>query len=244
MNEIDRIRQEYQRRAREIAADLYLPTNLANLFLLQQRARAVLTAFRKEQFLPLHGKKILEIGCGSCGWLPALEDWGASRQDLAGIDLDAQRLDRARRRLSAHWDEQGRLLSPGADLRCGDAAELPWEDNTFDLVLQSTVLTSILDPAMKQAAAFEMMRVVKPEGIILWYDFRYDNPCNPHVRGIGGRELRSLFPKTQIHLRRITLAPLLARRMVPWTWLGAMMLEHFRFLNTHYLGIIRKKIVF
>ena len=70
---------------------------------------------------------------------------------------------------------------------------------------------------MKQAIAREMLRVLKPQGSILWYDFFMDNPRNSNVRGIGRRELASLFPDCRIWLRRVTLAPPLARRIVPVT---------------------------
>ena len=43
--------------------------------------------------------------------------------------------------------------------------------HSFDLLLQSPVFTSILDQAMKERVAAEMMRVSKPGGLILWYDF-------------------------------------------------------------------------
>jgi hypothetical protein len=101
-------------------------------------------------------------------------------------------------------------------------------------------LTSILDDGMKKAVAIEMLRVLKPAGIILWYDFLFNNPKNPQVRGIGAREIRALFPDCLVTLRRITLAPPIARRLVPVTWIGALLLEKITFLNTHYLGIIRK----
>ena len=50
--------------------------------------------------------------------------------------------------------------------------------------MQSTCFTSILDQEMKKSIAREVLRVLKDEGIILWYDFRYNNPKNPDVKGI------------------------------------------------------------
>jgi hypothetical protein len=38
----------------------------------------------------------------------------------------------------------------------------------------------------------------------------------------------------------VTLAPPIARRLVPLSWMAAMALEKLSMLNTHYLGIIRK----
>jgi hypothetical protein len=76
--------------------------------------------------------------------------------------------------------------------------------------------------------------------VLIWYDFLFNNPKNPHVRGIGAREIRSLFPGCAVTLKRITLAPPIARRLVPITWIGSLILERLFIFNTHYLGIIRK----
>jgi hypothetical protein len=43
-----------------------------------------------------------------------------------------------------------------------------------------------------------------------------------------------------VRLTRITLAPPLAARLVPVSWITALLLEKVRILNTHYLGVIRK----
>jgi hypothetical protein len=105
-----------------------------------------------------------------------------------------------------------------------------------------TVFTSILDPLVKRAIADDMLRVLKPGGAILWYDFRFNNPANPNVRGIGGVEIRSLFRNCNVILKRVTLAPPIARRVVPVTWTGAALLEQVPWLRTHYVAVIRKSI--
>lgn len=220
--------------------DAYALTRPVNLFFTQQRVRHALALLGREKALPLRGKRVLEVGCGGGGWLPAFEAWGVRRGDLAGIDLDEERVARARRLMSADRDEDGAMLAPGADVRLGDASALPWDNAVFDVVVQSTVFSSVIDAAMKWSIAGEMLRVLKPGGFILWYDFRYNNPWNPHVRGVGWREIKSLFPDCRQRLRRATLAPPLARRLVPLTWIGSLALEGLRFLNTHYIGLFRK----
>lgn len=54
---------------------------------------------------------------------------------------------------------------------------------------------------------------VAPGGGVLVYDFVVNNPANSDVQGIPLRELSILFPGAQIHSRRVTLAPPLARRL-------------------------------
>lgn len=222
MSEADRILEELRRREREVPADFYSLDRPANRFLRQGQERALRKAL--EEIGPLSGKRVLEVGCGSGNWLEMLE--GAA--SLSGIELEPARAARA----AAHF--------PGADIRTGDASRLPWEDAGFDLVLQSTVFSSILEPGMRQAVASEMLRVLAPDGAVLWYDFFVDNPSNPHVRGVRRREIEALFPGCQVSLRRATLAPPLARRIVPVSWTLAALLESLRVLDTHYLGVIRR----
>lgn len=227
MTEIQRIRQEYERREREIPADYYSLARPAVLFSYTQRVRQAIAALARERVYPPAGLDICEVGCGTGQWLVDLVQWGADPARIAGIDLDAGRLEEARRRL------------PAADLRVGDAAELPWPEASFDLVLQSTVFTSILDEGLKRRVASEMRRVLRPGGRILWYDFFRNNPSNPQVRGVGAAQIRSLFPGCRIELRRVTLAPPVARAAVPVSWMLALALEKIPLLRTHYLGVIR-----
>ncbi len=127
------------------------------------------------------------------------------------------------------------------DVRAGSAAALPWRDGSFDLVLQQTVFTSILDGQMRRTVAAEMTRVLRPGGAVLWYDFVYDNPDNPDVRGAPAREVRGLFPGFAADLVRITLAPPIARR-IPAAALPLLypLLAALPFLRTHRLGLLVK----
>jgi SAM-dependent methyltransferase len=216
--------------------DFYAPTRFPNLFLYQQRSRQLVRLLTCNGMLPLHEKRMLDIGCGGGDQLVEFEGWGARRHNLAGIDLNETRVSRARARLTY----PGAMQDRGADIRCGDAAHLPWPDEVFDVVSQSVVFTSIPVPEVKEAVAAEMLRVLKPGGAVIWYDFLYDNPSNQTVKGIGAREIRSLFAGCEVTLQRVTLAPPLARRLVPISWMAAMVCEGLVLANTHYLGLIRK----
>jgi ubiquinone/menaquinone biosynthesis C-methylase UbiE len=226
MNETDRILEEHRRRDREIPAGFYDLDQPANLFLRHGQERALRDALERSGLLPLSGRRLLEVGCGSGNWLEILERFGARREEISGIDLDPGRAAACASRF------------PGADVRSGDASVLPWESGSFDLVLQGTVFSSILDPGMRRAVASEMLRVLAPGGAILWYDFFMDNPANPNVRGVRRRGIETLFPGCRVELRRATLAPPLARRIVPVSWTVAAVLESLRVFDTHYLGRI------
>jgi SAM-dependent methyltransferase len=150
---------------------------------------------------------------------------GALPEDLHGIDLLPDRVAAARR------------LNPAIDVVQGTAMALPWPDASFDLVSQFTTFTSILEPRARAAAASEIMRVLRPSGHILWYDF-WLNPTNPHTRGIPPTEIKSLFPGFSGRFRRLTLAPPLARFVAPRSHLVAGLLQEVRPLQSHYLALL------
>ena len=228
VSEISRIRAEYERREREIPLDFYAWNRPVNQFFHYQTARGCIAALVEEGMFPLERLTVADIGCGTGMWLLEFLQWGARRRNLAGIDLSERRVQTARDAL------------PGADIRRGDAQELPWVDGSCDVVSQFTLFTSILAMSVKQKIASEMLRVLKPNGLIFWYDFRYNNPRNPNVRGVEAEEIRSLFPGCSVNLKRVTLAPPLARLIVPVSWVAALALEKLPFLRTHYVGVIRK----
>lgn len=226
--EIARIQKEYERRVREIPADYYALHRSVNLFFRHTEERALFAGLLRHGMLPLAGKRVLEVGCGYGKWFDTFARLGASLGDVAGLDLDADNLARAR------------AGYPACELVVGDAAKLPWPDHSFDLVLQSTVFTSILDAEVKRAVARDMARVLAPHGVIVWYDFLVDNPWNPNVRGVKPKEIAALFPGFRMSLDRVTLWPMLARRLVPISWTLSTVVQALRFLNTHGLAVLKR----
>lgn len=155
--------------------------------------------------------------------------YGAKSEYLYGIDLLEDRI------------EIAKDVYPKINFKCGNALNLPYEDEYFDIVVQFTVFTSILKKEIKKDIAKEMLRVLKKEGIILWYDFSYNNPRNPDVKGIKKKEIIDLFPNCKFTFKRVTLAPPLVRFIAPRSWLLCYLFEKLSFLCTHYLVMIRKE---
>jgi SAM-dependent methyltransferase len=226
--ERERIRLEYHRRAREISSELYAPWQPASRFMLESRNRKAAALLHELDVFPKAGDQCLEVGCGSLGWLSELIGWGPRETDLHGIELDPGRAAKASE------------IFPVADLRIGDAVELPWESETFKLVVASTLFTSVLDLDVRRLIADEIVRVLAPGGALLWYDFAYNNPRNPNVRGISRAEIKKLFPALQGKIRTVTLAPPLARLVAPRWWTLATFLEAIPLLRTHLIaGLIK-----
>lgn len=224
--ELARVRAAYSRRPDESTYSLFEPAQLLSV---QERERKLLAMLARHGCTSLERARILEIGCGTGNWLRDFIRWGARAENLRGIDLLPERI------------LQARALCPaGVTLECQNAAQLGAEDGSFDLVLQSTVFTSVLDSELKRQIAREMLRVLAPAGLIVWYDFHVNNPWNRDVRGVSKSDISSLFPGCQLDLERVTLAPPMARPVARISPLLYSILSHIKLLCTHYLGTIRK----
>ncbi|MEZ5358025.1 MAG: class I SAM-dependent methyltransferase [Candidatus Zixiibacteriota bacterium] len=199
--------------------------NAFNLRMLTGQLKAFLDRLRT----PLESLKLLDTGAGQLFWPELFIQFGLKRKHCFGTDL-------------LHW----RLAKGHADGRdvsavTADAATMPFADNQFDIVTQFTLLTSVLDPEIKKNIASEMMRVLKPGGHILWYDFRYDNPANENTKAIGKAEIVKLFRPLKAEFQTITLLPPLARKIPRSMSPILTMLYLFPILRSHYLAIIGPK---
>lgn len=204
----------------------YSAFNPGALYLLHQRERALARLLRDESLLPLANKRILEIGCGTGGELLSLMRLGATPHNLVGIDVSEERLAAARERL------------PGYEFLCANAAQLPFVDQSFDLVGQFTAFTSMPNPEMRTRAAAEALRVLKRGGSLIWYDFFLPSRDRSTVP-LGLAQIRELFPGARLQARRVTLLPPLARLLAAHLWEVALLIERLPLLRSHYLVIVR-----
>lgn len=95
------------------------------------------------------GTKVLDVGCGSGSWLRVIESIGANPH---GIDISATAVSACQ------------AAVPNAELHCAPAEQLPWPDDTFDLVTCLGSLEHFRDPL---AALRDMARVGKPDARVL-----------------------------------------------------------------------------
>ena len=190
-NEGDRIRDFY--RSRDAAGD-DSPAFLRYLRRAEWRAFSVLRRASSAQ-RPLEAMRVLEVGCGRGGWLPSFLDHGAKAENLAGVDLSEERIEGAREAL------------PGVDLRVGCATDLPFADKSFDLIVLSTVISSVLDEAMLESMIREARRVGDE---LLIHDMRVVKGGAP-LRPLNLARLRRLLGKEPRLSRRSILAPPLSR---------------------------------
>jgi len=166
----------------------------------QERERAIIRLIKAARLAPVSEKYVLEIECGAGLDLAILIKLGFSPERLTGTEAMAERAAQARRTLPSTV----RIID-------GDALSMKLPERQFDIVLQSTVFSSILDDEMQVRLANLIWSWIRPGGGILWYDFVFDNPTNSAVRRVPLTRVRSLFPEGKFRTWRITLAPPLSR---------------------------------
>jgi len=199
-DETQLVKERYARRSVSPITDLYSPLNPAVYMGQQEKERCLIHWISSAGLSPVQNIKVLEIGCGTGGNLLQLIQLGFLPENLVGNELLPERHQRARN-----------ILPAATDVLLGDASELDLADNTFDVVYQSTVFTSILDDNFQEKLASRMWALVKPGGGVLWYDFTYNNPSNPDVRGVPVNRIKELFPYGDLQVWHVTLAPPISR---------------------------------
>jgi ubiquinone/menaquinone biosynthesis C-methylase UbiE len=143
-------------------------------FLSGQKLRALRAGFLAElEFRP--GDRVLEVSVGTAWNLQLLP----REIDFYGLDLSWGMLEKARRNLR-RWKRKAHLF-------CGEAENLPFADNCFDVVFQLGGLNFFND---KAKAVREMIRVAKPGTRLL-------------ISDENEKQVRALYQKIPILGRRL-----------------------------------------
>ena len=227
--ETELVKERFARRKSIQISSLYDPTDPAVYMGQQEKYRVLVQWINKFGLAPVNNKKVLEIGCGTGGNLLELMRLGFLPENLIGNELLEDRSQMARH-----------LLPEATEILTGDASSLNLPEQSFDVVFQSTVFTSILDNKFQELLADRMWQLVKPGGGVLWYDFIYNNPRNPDVRGVPLSRVKALFPEANITCWRLTLAPPISRRVTQIHPSLYTLFNMFPFFRSHVLCWVKK----
>ena len=116
------------------------------------------------------GLRWIDVGCGNGAFTEVLIARAAPAA-VTGIDPSPDQIDYARKRPAAKL----------AQFRVGDAQALPFDDNSFDAASMALVITFFSDPLK---AAREMVRVVKPGGLVATYMWDFPAGGIPSGRSV------------------------------------------------------------
>lgn len=224
-NETEKIQDRYEKR-KNSEVILRNNTNLYFNHYSQCERELKYKAIFFEKFTDISDKRIIEIGAGTGINIYFFQKTGFDNKHIYANELLPDRFEILKKNFTNINLIEGDAANIDANLR-----------ETFDIVFQSTVFTSILDSSFRQVLADRMWNLLKPGGFILWYDFVYDNPKNKDVVGIKKAEIRQLFPQSKkIKFYRTTLAPPIGRRVKKMYHLFNL----FPFLRTHVIAVIEK----
>lgn len=148
-------------------------------------------------------ERVLDVGCGrglllngaarrlSTGKAVGVDIW--NRADQSGNHPDCTR------RNAEIEGVAGRV-----EVVDGDAQELPFETDSFDVVVSSLAIHNIDDRGGRERALREILRVLKPGGRLAILDFRHVRQYATLFRELGVEEVRvngphfSMFPPVRI----------------------------------------------
>lgn len=137
--------------------------------------RFALARYLKASGTQLRGRRLLDIGCGRGRWLRWFAERGAT---TTGIDFAP--------------DAVESCVASGLEARQASAADLPFEDASFDMVTSITVLLH-LPYEMKAQAVAEIARVLRPGGTALLLESTWSGDPSAHVYGVDVAGWRQLF---------------------------------------------------
>ena len=188
-------------------------------YMLQDLLKKNNTSFKK--------KNILDLGCASGNLMTLLINLGANEKNISGIDIrDSSILNAKRRYPKAHFNMM-------------DARKLTYENNTFDCIISFTLLSSVLGFDNRKRIISEAMRVLKPNGFVIYYDMRYNNPFNNNIVGINKKELSKLFTNMKLDLNLLTIVPPVARRLGFLTKFLYPQISKISLFNSHYMFLVK-----
>jgi phospholipid N-methyltransferase len=166
----------------------------------------------------------LEAGAGTGGNLPHFIALGFRAPNIIANELLEDRVRQLQERF------------PDIQIIAGSASGVSHVQ--ADVVFQSMMLSSVLDESLRRDIAGALWKAVKPGGILLSYDFAFNNPRNPDVKKLTVADVRQLFPEGEVLMvKKVTLAPPIGRRV------GRLyaFFNAFPFLRTHRVVVIRRK---
>ncbi len=128
--------------------------------------RRLISSYR-EQFGPLEGLRLLDIGCGLGGKTVAYAEEGARP---VGVDISKKHIEAAVR-YAASKGRRARFL-------VGDAASLPFVDRSFRFIVANDSMEHFADP---ERATADLSRILAPGGRLFLFFTPWRSPLGSHL---------------------------------------------------------------
>jgi len=152
-----------------------------------EQAEGIATDFER-RVRPLVGLRVLDAGCGNGGISIAFTNSGAI---VEGVDVEEDLIAIAR--------TEATNVGSSVHFTCYDGITLPFPDNSFDAVISVSVLEHVDKPVRYLS---EILRVLKPKGVLYLAFPNRLNPREAHTRLWGLTYLPLLLAHCYVHLTK------------------------------------------
>lgn len=191
------------------------------------------------------GRRGLDVGCGQGWYVGRMREMGL---DVTGIDTSAEQVALA-----------ARHLRDDCAVRVGSALAVPAPDEGLDFAYTINVLHHLPSTDAQQAAFAEVLRVLKPGGVLFLHEINTTNPLFRFYMGyvfpslncidegverwLLPRELGALTPAPVVEVQYFTFFPdFMPQTLVRWLapverWLEQSALRSY---SAHYMAVLRK----
>ena len=208
-------------------ANLYHPRHPVGL-LFHEHNHSILINALNSLGINLTSMRILDVGCGLGYWLRYLVELGASPGYLIGVDLSIERIIKAK------------LKNSSINLIHGSGSALPFKPDSFDMVMQVLVFSSIHEKSIWNKFANEMVRSVKQGGYIFWLDLIRTSSSN--LVTFSKQDIITCFPGMKIIYKK-KVQPFYFRVLYKYPWLVELLYNFTKLGCESQLIILRKKTV-
>jgi ubiquinone/menaquinone biosynthesis C-methylase UbiE len=138
-------------------------------------------------------ERVLDVGCGHGLMLLGIAKRLTTGRAV-GIDLWHTQ-DQAGNAITATEENARRENVPDrVELHTGDLRTLPFDSNSFDVIVSSWAIHNLHGAAQRQKALDEIVRVVKPGGVVALVDIRHTAEYSRDLRNAGLEEVRREGP--------------------------------------------------
>lgn len=161
------------------------------------------------------GDKILDLGCGN-GKLRLL--FKETDIDYVGVDNSSELLKIAEKRLNFKLPRQKFIKA--------NILNLPFPDNSFDVVFFVAVLHHIPSKIFRQQVLREIRRVLKPNGILIMTNWNRYQKRGPQLKYIIKYTLLKIIGRSELDFKDTYLP-----------WMGG---KAYRYYHAFTLGELRK----
>jgi arsenite methyltransferase len=144
--------------------------------------------------IPWRGDEhLLDVGCGH-----GLMLIGAAKRLTSGcatgVDIWSQVDQKDNGAEAARENARREGVAERVKIQTADARELPFPDQSFDVVLSSFAIHNISDTSGREKAIREIARVLKPGGQLVMADIRHTRNYEKTLRSLGWQDTQRSFP--------------------------------------------------